>query len=519
MCRKRDAWAMVVGLSAVLGPGGSALAQTAGMVGFQGLIKDAASVPISGPVTLEFRIFDAEVAGSLVDMDGDGVVEPIVGQDVKEAMVTAAIGVVSTKFGPVHPIAFNGNPRWLELTITNPPPASTLPRIEMVTAPATAEQVNIPATGTPAINVDNVGNVGIGTSLPGSPLTVTGMIEATVGGFKFPDGTTQTTASIGGSLWAAVGSDISYSAGSVGIGTAGPFLVLPNVARIVGATLPSPRVFHACATDPATGKIYCFGGQESVSILDQIIEYDPATDTLVTKAAVLPNGGTFMDCAAGPGTGKIYCFGGVDDAFGSLATILEYDPATDTLVTKTATLPSARNTLACAADPATGKIYCFGGRDATGTSLNQILEYDPATDALVTKAAVLPAGRLFMDCATAPPTRTIYSFGGSPDGSTPPLDEILEYDPATDTLITQAAVLPTPGIFLGCASDPGTGKIYCFGGGSTGAKDILEYDPGTDTLVTSSTTLPLGGVVPLACASSPATGRIYCLGGIDNNNT
>lgn len=38
------------------------------------------------------------------------------------------------------------------------------------------------------------GNVGIGTSSPGQPLTVAGVIETTSGGVKFPDGTTQTTA-------------------------------------------------------------------------------------------------------------------------------------------------------------------------------------------------------------------------------------------------------------------------------------------------------------------------------------
>ena len=37
------------------------------------------------------------------------------------------------------------------------------------------------------------GNVGIGTPFPGSPLTVDGVIESEVGGFKFPDGTIQTT--------------------------------------------------------------------------------------------------------------------------------------------------------------------------------------------------------------------------------------------------------------------------------------------------------------------------------------
>src|SRR5215471_2231600 len=40
---------------------------------------------------------------------------------------------------------------------------------------------------------DKFGKVGIGTT-PTSPLTVQGMIETTLGGLKFPDGTIQTTA-------------------------------------------------------------------------------------------------------------------------------------------------------------------------------------------------------------------------------------------------------------------------------------------------------------------------------------
>ncbi|WP_408096791.1 hypothetical protein ACJVC5_17280 [Peredibacter sp. HCB2-198] len=38
------------------------------------------------------------------------------------------------------------------------------------------------------------GNVGIGTSVPGYKLSVLGTIESSAGGFRFPDGTTQTTA-------------------------------------------------------------------------------------------------------------------------------------------------------------------------------------------------------------------------------------------------------------------------------------------------------------------------------------
>jgi hypothetical protein len=41
---------------------------------------------------------------------------------------------------------------------------------------------------------DKFGKVGIGTITPTSPLTVQGMIETTLGGYKFPDGTVQATA-------------------------------------------------------------------------------------------------------------------------------------------------------------------------------------------------------------------------------------------------------------------------------------------------------------------------------------
>ena len=43
---------------------------------------------------------------------------------------------------------------------------------------------------------DKYGLVGIGTDTPSSKLTVQGMIETTMGGYKFPDGTVQTSAGL-----------------------------------------------------------------------------------------------------------------------------------------------------------------------------------------------------------------------------------------------------------------------------------------------------------------------------------
>src|SRR5262249_51405745 len=47
-----------------------------------------------------------------------------------------------------------------------------------------------------SIITESNGNIGIGLTAPMSKLTVQGMIESTLGGYKFPDGTIQTTAAI-----------------------------------------------------------------------------------------------------------------------------------------------------------------------------------------------------------------------------------------------------------------------------------------------------------------------------------
>ena len=74
-------------------------------------------------------------------------------------------------------------------------------------------------------HVNITGNVGIGTTLPTEKLTVEGKIESTSGGFKFPDGTSQTTAASNDNDgdWTVFGTHM-YSAvsGNVGIGEPSP---------------------------------------------------------------------------------------------------------------------------------------------------------------------------------------------------------------------------------------------------------------------------------------------------------
>ena len=90
--------------------------------------------------------------------------------------------------------------------------------------------------GLPLLLNASGGNVGIGMTNPSNKLSVSGIVESISGGFKFPDGTTQATASAGSSsVWSTSGSNTYYNSGNVGVGTTNPGYNL----EVLGATAPS----------------------------------------------------------------------------------------------------------------------------------------------------------------------------------------------------------------------------------------------------------------------------------------
>jgi len=101
--------------------------------------------------------------------------------------------------------------------------------------------------------------------------------------------------------------------------------------------MPTARYLLGVAT-ASNGRIYAIGGYGDITHLATVEEYDPATDTWVTRASMpTPRSGLGVAAAS---NGKIYAIGGINSQ-GALTTVEEYDPVTDTWTTR-ASMPTAR---------------------------------------------------------------------------------------------------------------------------------------------------------------------------------
>ncbi len=94
------------------------------------------------------------------------------------------------------------------------------------------------------MRIDTVGNVGIGTTTPAHQLSVAGMIQSTTGGIMFPDGSTQTTASAGGTI-----TGVTAGTGLTGGGTTGGVTLGIASGGVTNALLGANSVTNANIAD------------------------------------------------------------------------------------------------------------------------------------------------------------------------------------------------------------------------------------------------------------------------------
>jgi N-acetylneuraminic acid mutarotase len=249
-------------------------------------------------------------------------------------------------------------------------------------------------------------------------------------------------------------------------------------------SMQTPRSwFGSCAVN---GKIYTIGGGTSVLGvgLSTVDEYDPVADTWTSKTA-MPTARYVL--SASVVNGKIYAIGGKPGhGVTPLTTVEEYDPATDTWTTKTGMNKERFGLSTCVIN---GKIYAIGGTpasDAPYPGLATVEEYDPATDTWTTKTN-MPVGRAFFSASAV--DGKIYAIGGGRDLTTSGLSIVEEYDPETDswTSWTTKTNMPTARFLLSTSAV--NDKIYAIGGAVSswssspqwqGCTTVEEYDPSLD---------------------------------------
>jgi N-acetylneuraminic acid mutarotase len=299
--------------------------------------------------------------------------------------------------------------------------------------------------------------------------------------------------------------------------------------------MPTAR-FDLGLAAASNGKVYAIGGMDDKvpqsnpagnpgNILATVEEYDPATDTWASKKPI-PTGRILQGLAAA-NNGKLYAIGGAIAVgpLGSLesltvGTVEEYDPETDTWTTK-APMPTARYAPAAVAN--NGRLYIVGGVVESPSSFEitaAVEEYDPATDSWVTKRPLpAPRGNLALAAAS---NGKVYAIGGivrdtravSGFSAVPTVEE---YDPATDTWTTKTPMpIARSSLGLAAASD---GKLYAIGGSKGPRGDRLTtveaYDPTTDSWVTVTQLSTPRASLGVTAASN---GKLYAIGGGDTSN-
>lgn len=238
--------------------------------------------------------------------------------------------------------------------------------------------------------------------------------------------------------------------------------------------LPTGRTWTAAA---AHGDfIYVFGGSSGLGVLlDEILRYDPGSDTLTVMEARLPTPRDGMS-AVSDGT-SIYLFGGATLA-GEVADILRYDPSGDTL-TLVGQLPSTRRLTSAVWTGS--EAYVFGGvTDQDTRWLDDVLRFRPDT-ADVDLVGHLP-GRRAVTCAVWSGLHA-YIFAGRNGGTY--YNTVIQYTPLTNAAILMPGRLPTVRDSTSCVW--ALGGAYIFGGwgpgaGGTSPDDIIRYTPGLDAL-------------------------------------
>jgi N-acetylneuraminic acid mutarotase len=294
---------------------------------------------------------------------------------------------------------------------------------------------------------------------------------------------------------------------------------------MAGEPFPVTMVRGVGVWFPPNGRFYDMGGRQSDAAGSGLLnpyEYDPTTDTWITKTATFEGqqvGNAAAAALNGPSGWRIYMVGGsAGGGTGSTDVVREYDPISDT-ITLLATDPwpgaLGNTTLPGGFAVYNNKLYILGGfQIVPGGMVDAIWEFDPMAAAgsrWTEKTAVLPVPLGYVPATTI--GNYIYTAGGSEwDGTTlADSDYSYRYDPVADTITTITSI---PRLTAETRALNVDGEMWVMGGGRDApnpSNEVNIYDPATNSwsLGMPFTTARRNFAVDV----DPATGSIFLVGG------
>ncbi|MEK7520174.1 MAG: kelch repeat-containing protein, partial [Patescibacteria group bacterium] len=252
-----------------------------------------------------------------------------------------------------------------------------------------------------------------------------------------------------------------FAFGGYGIdGFSSRIQTIPSGAPV--ANLPVPLAGAEAVYYPPNDMIYIFGGRNGQGYSNRVYEFNPATRAIRQMAANLPFPTYGLTGAYLSDTQRIYLFGGktgnnititkvlgdyteapvdvVDARFSDQ--ILEFNPITDTVTTRTDRLPTATAHASAAVGVAPQgtagtRIYVVGGIDETRSGVSTIIAFNPGASrsepaVSEARAHIAPARGHLAALATDASGTTIRIFGG--ENTYGRTDMVENFLPASDTI-------------------------------------------------------------------------------------